>query len=472
MSATRTRIAPSPTGEDLHVGTLATALVNYAVAKKHGGTFVVRIEDTDRTRFVAGAEEKFLQVLLAFGINYDEAPGKEGEYGPYRQSERLELYLRYARELVEKGAAYYCTCSKARLTTLREEQQKQKQVPRYDKHCLNQQEEVKKQIEQGVEYVIRLNVPTDTDISFEDVLRGTITISSRDLDDQVLLKSDGFPTYHLAVVVDDYCMKISHVIRAEEWISSTPKHILLYQAFGWALPVFAHVPLLRNPDKSKLSKRKNPVWASYYLGEGILPDAMLNYLAHMGWSHPDEKEIFSLEEYVKVFDLKDMQPVGPVFDPVKLAWMNGEHIRQLDVDSLQLVVEEYLKTYRADEWAHIEMKENVFAQSIPLVQPRIKKLSEYYPMCQFFFAELTELEIDLSAHKELLHKTAQALETVNDWVADEIGRVMQEVCESEGAKPRDYFQYIRVAVTGRKVSPPLNESMQILGKDTCLRRLS
>ncbi len=471
MSTVRTRIAPSPTGDDLHVGSLATALVNYAVAKKHNGTFVVRIEDTDRTRFVEGAEQKFLDVLVAYGIAADESPQHAGGYGPYRQSERLDIYKKHAETLIEKGAAYYCTCTRERLTALREEQQKQKHIPRYDKHCLTRQDEVKKQIEEGMAHVVRLNVPADRDISFEDMLRGTITISTNDLDDQVLVKSDGFPTYHLAVVVDDYLMKISHVIRAEEWISSTPKHVLLYESFGWELPIFAHVPLLRNADKSKLSKRKNPVWASSYLEDGILPSAMLNYLALMGWSHPDEKEIFDLAEYIRVFDLKDMQPVGPVFDPVKLAWLNGEHIRALDVDDFQKRVEQYMSTYQSHDWRVIEKSSNMFSQSIPLVQPRIRKLSEYYPMCRFFYEDVIEHEIDLDQCKELLHTTADTLEQVTDWTADAIGEVMQRVCTEAEAKPRDYFQQIRVAITGRKVSPPLNESMEILGKETSLARL-
>lgn len=471
MSSIRTRIAPSPTGDDLHVGSLATALVNYAVAKKHDGTFVVRIEDTDRTRFVEGAEEKFLQVLAAYGIAADESPQHAGEYGPYRQSERLDIYKKHAELLIEKGAAYYCTCTRERLSALREEQQRQKHIPRYDKHCLTRQDEVQKQMQNGVAYVVRLNVPASRDISFEDMLRGTITISTNDLDDQVLMKSDGFPTYHLAVVIDDYLMKISHVIRAEEWISSTPKHVLLYESFGWELPVFAHVPLLRNADKSKLSKRKNPVWASSYLEDGILPNAMLNYLALMGWSHPDEKEVFDLEEYIRVFDLKDMQPVGPVFDPVKLSWMNGEHIRLLPAKDFQMALEQYLKQHQTNEWKTIEEKMEVFAQSIPLVQPRIRKLSEYYPMCRFFYEDVTEHEIDLGSCKDILTATADALEQVSDWTAEQIGEAMQHVCSEGGAKPRDYFQQIRVAITGRKVSPPLNESMEILGKDTSLSRL-
>ncbi len=331
----RTRIAPSPTGDDLHVGNLYTAYLNWAFAKHTGGKFIVRIEDTDRTRLVAGSEEKILKTLGDFGIVADESIAVDGEYGPYRQSDRLEIYKKHAQILIDSGAAYYCTCTSERLEQVREEQKKNKQLPRYDRYCVDRQTEVKKEIESGVPFVIRLAVPKDENISFIDVIRGEITISSNELDDQVLLKSDGFPTYHLAVVVDDHLMKISHIIRAEEWIASTPKHILLYRAFGWELPVFAHVPILRNPDKSKLSKRKNPVWASWYLEQGFLPEAMLNYFALMGWSHPEGKEIFTVEEFQTVFDIKDMKAVGPVFDVVKLEWMNGEYIRAMDPNKLQ-----------------------------------------------------------------------------------------------------------------------------------------
>jgi glutamyl-tRNA synthetase len=320
----RTRIAPSPTGEDIHIGNLYTAYINWAFARKHDGKFIIRIEDTDRTRYVEGAEQKILQTIKDYGLDYDESVDKKGPYAPYRQSERLNIYKKYAEELIEKGKAYYCTCSKERLDEVRKKMIAEKKVPKYDKYCLNRQEEVTKEIETGSSYVIRLNVPENFEVIFNDIIRGEIKINTNNIDDQVLMKSDGFPTYHLAVVIDDHLMEISHVIRAEEWISSTPKHILLYQAFGWKLPLFAHLPILRNPDKTKLSKRKNPVWASWYLEQGYLPDAILNYLALMGWSHPEEKEIFDKEEFIKVFSLERVSPVGPAFDPKKLEWMNGQ----------------------------------------------------------------------------------------------------------------------------------------------------
>jgi len=274
----RTRIAPSPTGKDVHVGSISTALMNFAWAKKNKGQFIVRIEDTDRTRLVEGGEKKMLETLEEIGLHADESPLVGGPYAPYRQSERLEIYKKHVEGLVKKGSAYYCICSPQRLDEMRKKQQAEKKIPKYDRHCLKNQEEIKKKIARGEKYVVRLLIP-DKEISFKDLIRGQITVSGSNLDDQVLLKSDGFPTYHLGVVVDDYLMKITHVIRGEEWLPSTPKHIILYEAFGWSLPAFAHVSLLRNPDKSKLSKRKNPVWTSDYLEKGILPEALLNYLS-------------------------------------------------------------------------------------------------------------------------------------------------------------------------------------------------
>ncbi|MCX7956194.1 MAG: glutamate--tRNA ligase, partial [Patescibacteria group bacterium] len=400
----RTRIAPSPTGEDLHVGSIAVGLMNYAWAKKNNGQFIVRIEDTDRKRLVEGAEEKILATLDLIGLIPDESPKKGGFYGPYRQSERLEIYKKYADELINKGFAYYCICTSERLEVLRKEQMLKKQVPKYDRYCLNHQDEVIKKIKNGEKYVVRLKVPENQEIVVDDIVRGKVKFNTKDIDDQVLLKSDGFPTYHLAVVVDDYLMKITHVIRGEEWLPSTPKHIILYQAFGWKIPFYAHIPLLRNPDRSKLSKRRNPVWASWYLTQGILPEALLNYLALMGWSHPEQKEIFSLDEYVKVFDLKDIQKTAPIFDPVKLEWMNGEYIRKTQNSKLKIQILDFYKKHQQKN-----LPEKLVEKTIPLIQERIKKLSEYWDYCQFFFEEPKEYQINLSDKKEILEKIYQEL---------------------------------------------------------------
>ncbi|MGB9707187.1 MAG: glutamate--tRNA ligase [Microgenomates group bacterium] len=460
----RTRIAPSPTGEDLHIGNLYTALINWVWARKNRGKFIVRMEDTDRQRLVKGAEEKILKTLNDFGLQPDEDPNKGGPFGPYRQSERLALYQKYAHQLVEKGFAYYCICSKERLEEVRKKQIAQKQIPRYDRHCRNLN--LKKRDLKNDGYVIRLKVPENKKIIVEDLLRGKVEFNSNNIDDQILLKSDGYPTYHLAVVIDDYLMKISHVIRAEEWLSSTPKHILLYEAFGWGKPIFCHLPILRNPDRSKLSKRKNPVWASWYLAQGYLPEAVLNYLALMGWSHPQEKEIFSLEEFIKVFNLKDIHVVGPAFDPVKLEWMNGEYIRKYQKSKIKNQILDYYRKYHDKN-----LDEDLVEKTIPLIQERIKKLSDYWDYCQFFFEEPSNYEIDLKDKKDLFKKVYQKLEKIKNWQAQEIGQAMMELVKQENLKTGKFFQDLRVAITGKKISPPLNESMEILGKKECLKRI-
>lgn len=457
----RTRIPPSPTGEDLHIGNLQTALINFAFARKNHGKFIVRIEDTDRQRLVEGSEAKILKTLKDYGLIYDEGPDKEGDFGPYRQSERLKIYKKYVEELIEKEAAYYCFCSKERLDEIRKQQIAKKKIPRYDKHCLTLKN-TEARIKNGESYVVRLNVPENKEVIFDDLLRGKITINTNETDDQVLLKSDGYPTYHLAVVIDDHLMEISHIIRGEEWISSTPKHILLYEVFGWTPPVFIHTSLLRNPDKSKLSKRKNPVGAHWYLDQGFLPEAVLNYLALLGWSHPEQKEIFDLEEFIRVFDLKDMQVVGPVFDIVKLEWMNGEYIRKLKIESLKLKILKYIGE---------KYSEDTVEKTIPLIQERIKKLSDYLPLCEFFFESPKKYEIDLSDKKNILKKTCESLSSLKNWTADVLGETMQDVAKELGVKNSEYFMIMRVAITGKKISPPLNESMEILGKEECLKRL-
>jgi len=461
----RTRIPPSPTGEDLHIGSIYTALINFAVARKNGGEFIIRIEDTDQARLVKGAEEKYLQTLKDYNIVYDEAPDKEGNVGPYRQSDRLDTYQRYAKELLASGKAYYCICTKERLDKLRETQQKNKQVPKYDKHCISKQVELKKKVENGDSYVIRLNIEPKVEVKFNDLIHGDIVINSDNLDDQVLMKSDGFPTYHLAVVVDDHFMKISHIIRGEEWISSTPKHILLYEAFGWDKPLFAHVPLLRNPDKSKLSKRKNPVWASWYLQQGYLPEAVLNYLSLMGWSHPKQKEIFDMDEFIKVFELKDMKPVGPAFDIVKLEWMNGMYLRKMENGELKTKILEFYKTHGKKD-----LDEKMVEQSIPLVRERIKRLSDYYPLSEFFFEAPKKYEVDIKKHKALVTKMHEVLTDLKDWKADKIGEGLQALAEKEGVKNSEFFMIARVVFTGKKISPPLNDSMELLGKKETLKR--
>ncbi len=462
----RTRIAPSPTGADVHVGSVATALMNYAWAKKNNGQFIIRIEDTDRTRIVEGGEAQMLKTLKRMGLVADESPEVGGPYAPYRQSERLDIYKKYAEELVAKGKAYYCICTPERLTKMRNEQQAKKQIPKYDRLCLaNQNEIIEKIKNEKIRHVVRLLIP-EGQIKFNDAVRGEIIIDTQNIDDQVILKSDGFPTYHLGVVIDDYLMKITHVIRGEEWLPSTPKHIILYRAFGWEPPVFAHISLLRNPDKSKLSKRKNPVWTSYYLDQGIFQETLLNYLALMGWSHPEGKDIFSLDEYIKVFDIKDIQTSAPVFDPVKLEWMNGVYIRQYQKSKLKDQIMEFYKNKK------VELDDSLVEKTIPLIQERIKKLSDYLPMCEFFFKAPEKYEVDISGKKEFFKQVHVELEKLTDWKADLIGEVLVNLAKKLEIKNSIFFADMRMVITGKKISPPLNESMEILGKDECLKRLT
>lgn len=453
----RTRIAPSPTGEDLHIGNLYTALMNFAYAKKHTGKFIIRIEDTDRTRFQEGSEEKILASLHAFGLSYDEGPDIGGPFAPYKQSERLSLYKKYAEELIEKGDAYYCFCTKERLDQIRAEQMKAKKTPRYDKHCLHIKD-AKERIEKGESYVVRLNVPANKTISFDDLIRGEISINSNDVDDQVLLKSDGYPTYHLGVVVDDHLMEISHVIRAEEWIASTPKHVLVYQSLGWELPIFAHLPIIRNPDKSKLSKRKNPVWASWYITEGYLPEAVINYLALLGWSHPEEKEIFTLDEFIKFFDLKDINPVGPVFDLTKLTWMNQQYIQAKSNEELKkLIIDFYPKAK--------QLPDATLDRLMNLVKTRMETLKDFEAQTKVFFDDVPSV-ID-SKEKELAKALYEKLIALSDWNHAMIFTEMKGIMQERKVRMSVFYKIL----TGTERGLPLPEVLEILGKEKTLSLL-
>ncbi len=462
----RTRIAPSPTGTDLHIGNVYTALISYAVAKQNDGKFIVRIEDTDQTRLVTGSQEKILDSLCWAGLIYDEGPDIGGPFAPYKQSERLEIYQKYAQELVKKGFAYYCNCSGERLEKLREEQIKKGEPPRYDGHCRNSKFEIRNSKEP---YVIRLKVPHDGETSFNDLIRGEIKFQNEVIDDQILLKSDGFPTYHLAVVVDDHLMEITHVIRAEDWISSTPKHILLYKAFGWEAPQFAHVPLLRNPDHSKLSKRKNPVWVSWYQKEGFLPEAVLNYLCLMGWAHPEGKDIFPLSEFIEKFDLKKIQTTGPVFDLTKLEWMNGVYLRNKKPGEIYDLLLQCTSALKQNKDKVLEI--------IPLVQDRMKKLADFEKLTDFFFEKPSvDLQLLLAGRgKEEVEKALSLfifrVEKLKDWIKENLDKEGMGVVEETGLKTGDFFMILRVAVTGKSVTPPLSETMVVLGKDESLDRL-
>lgn len=462
MTTVRTRIAPSPTGQDLHIGNAYTALINYVMAKKYNGQFIIRIEDTDRTRLVEGSEERILKSLEWLGIPHDEGPDIGGPYVPYRQSDRLPLYKKYAEELVEKGHAYYCFCTSERLEEMRKTQEEQHLPPMYDGQCKKiPLDEAKKRVAKGEKCVIRLNVPEEGTTAFTDLIRGEISFENKLIDDQVLLKSDGFPTYHLGVVVDDHIMQITHIIRGEEWISSTPKHILLYQFFGWELPNIAHVSVLRNPDKSKLSKRKNPVWVSDYRAKGYLPEALKNYMGTMAWNFPG-KELFTVDEMTRQFDMKDVQTTAPVFDQEKLRWMNGEYIRKMDEAELIEKIKAFDATVPKDS-------DTLMKKILPLVKERMKTLGEFETLADFYFVRPTKFERPVD--KKLLSVSLEVLTKQTDWTHDAMEKAIRDAGEKAEVKARDVFMELRLAITGKTVGPPLLESLEILGKEETLARI-
>lgn len=475
----RVRMAPSPTGE-YHIGHIRTVLYNWTFARKHNGKFIIRIEDTDRERLVPGAQEKILEVIKLYGLDWDEGPEKGGKYGPYVQSERLDIYKRYAHELIEQGNAYYCFCSKERLTKLRENQRAQGVPPKYDKHCLHlPSEEVQRRLDAGENYVIRLNVPADKEIKFKDVVYGEITINSNDVDDQILIKSDGFPTYHLAVVVDDHLMEISHIMRGMDWIPSTPKHVLLYNAFGWEPPVYAHLPNIKElGSNKKLSKRFGSVYAIEFLKEGYLPEALLNFLMFLGWNPGTEKEIYSLEEFVKDFSLEDIHKTDLVaFDRKKLLWMNGQYIRDLSLVELWEKLEEWSERFSVDLGTKDASEEYILG-ALSLVQERMKLLSDFIDRTSYFFEE-PEVSGDLlikyakseKRAAEILEKFINLYEPLEMWSVENLDSISHEALEKFGYSPKEAFMTIRVAVSGRKATPPLFDMLGLLGKKTSLNRL-
>lgn len=465
----RVRVAPSPTG-DPHVGTGYIALFNYAFARKMGGKFILRIEDTDQARYRAESEAAIGQALRWLGIEWDEGPDVGGEYGPYHQSKRTELYREQCEILVTTGKAYRCFCSAERLTELREQARAEKRNPKYDGLCKSiPPEDAKRRAEAGESCVVRMAVPGEGTIKFLDRLRGQVEISVEQLDDQVLLKSDGFPTYHLANVVDDHFMEISHVIRAEEWVSSTPKHVLLYQAFGWQAPEWIHMPLLRNTDKSKISKRKNPVSINYYRDIGILPDALRNFLGIMGYSFGDDREVFGLEEMVEGFSWERVSLGGPVFDQDKLRWMNEQYIHKLTYEEL------------VDELIAWRYGREHLLKMAPLIRERIKTLGDFATATEYMMSadvDYTPLADKLKipdVKKKDLRKGI--LELVDDFdkldgfQAEELEATSRAFCERKGWKPKHVFMLLRIGSTGRKASPPLFETMVVIGKEITRRRL-
>lgn len=462
----RTRIAPSPTGAP-HIGTAYIALFNYAFARKNGGQFILRIEDTDQVRSTRASETMILEALRWIGLSWDEGPDTGGAHGPYRQSERTTLYRDCARQLVESGHAYPCFCSEDRLRELRKQQMEAKKNPGYDGLCRRiDPAEAAKRVASGEKHVIRMTVPESGDCVFHDRFRGDVVIPWSQVDQQILIKADGFPTYHLANVVDDHEMQITHVIRGEEWISSTPKHVLLYRHFGWKAPEFAHLPLLRNPDKSKLSKRKNPTSILYYRDAGYLPEALLNYLGLMAYSRADGQEIFSLESMVADFDLDRVSMGGPVFDLAKLESFNGKYLRAMSDDSLM---------ERLDGW---RMNQTLWRKAVPLAKPRLNTLADFVPQAAFLVADRVPLEKETllgaglpeARVSEVLKLIQWEIERAGDWNATIARAILERVTEKESLKFKDLMGPVFVVISGRRVALPAFESMEILGRDLVVRR--
>jgi glutamyl-tRNA synthetase len=472
MPVIRTRIAPSPTG-DPHVGTAYVALFNLALARKHSGQFVLRIEDTDRQRSHPASERMIFEALRWLGLTWDEGPDVGGPFGPYRQSERSDIYREHASVLMKIGAAYPCFCTPERLAALREEQKARKAaIMGYDGLCrrLDPAEAARRRAS-GEPYVVRLAMPDADSMVVTDLLRGEVRFERPQMDDQVLLKSDGLPTYHLANVVDDHLMKISHVVRAEEWLSSLPKHVQLYRSFGWEMPVFCHLPLLRNADRSKISKRKNPVSLNHYRRAGYLPEAMINFLALMSFSMPDGRDEFTLREFIEAFELERISLGGPVFDLEKLTWLNGRYLRRLSTEQMidrlrgHLLSDEYL------------------ARVIPLCRERVDTLEGFFDYASFFF--MGELPYDEAALRAMVPKgraagevskaltglLEAAIDPLLDWNADTVENALRAFAESGGWVGKDLYMTVRVATTGRTATPPLFETLAVLGKEVCRRRL-
>ena len=489
----RVRIAPSPTG-DPHVGTAYIGLFNYAFAKKNNGDFLLRIEDTDRTRFSADSEQQIFDAMHWLGLNYDEGPDVGGAKGPYRQSERFHIYKEYAEKLVEKGEAYYCFCTPERLSKLRERQIAMKQAPGYDRHCRNlTDEEVKQKLAEGVSYVIRLKMPYEGDTVVHDELRGDIVFENSKIDDQVLLKSDGFPTYHLANIVDDYLMEITHVIRAEECIASTPKHIQLYKAFGWEEPKWYHMPLLRNADKSKISKRKNPVSLNYYVEEGYLKEGLLNFLALMGWSFGGDKEIFSLEEMIENFSFDRISLGGPVFDLVKLGWVNNQHMKLKDLKELTKLALPYF--VKAGYYENEDLSDEEFTKLMRIVEigrESAQTLKELPEKSVIYYEDDFELpnseEAENKKERKSIEKLRSSMETeigkkaidlfvnkismLNEKISEEEAiKILNELQEELGEGPAAVLMPIRAVLTGKARGADLYTVIGIIGKERTLGRV-
>ena len=474
----RVRFAPSPTGEP-HLGNIRSALFNYLFAKRYGGTFILRIEDTDRTRYEEKALQSIMESLRWLGLLWDEGPEIGGPHGPYFQSDRLDIYHEQIEHLIKSGAAYYCDCTAERLDNVRTSQAQAKQPPRYDRRCRHRK--LKGNIGDG-RYVVRFAVPDTGSTTFNDAVRGDITFSHAELDDYVLIKSDGFPTYHFANVVDDHLMEITHVMRAEEWISSTPKHVLLYEAFHWKPPTFAHLPLILGPDKSKLSKRHGATSVLAYRELGYMPEALVNFLALLGWSPRNDQEIFAPNELQSLFSFEGINPVSGVFDIAKLEWMNGQYLHQLDDKTLLYHIRPFLEAQGLlpGDIGPQASDEGYQLRVMALLRERIRTFCDVPKVGSFFFVKPAkydpagvEKHFRVTGCEDHLQVYREAIATLNEenWSAANLEATLRSICESLGIKAGELIHPTRLAVSGLTVGPSLFGILELLGSNVVLRRL-
>lgn len=475
MTKIRTRFAPSPTGR-MHVGNLRSALYEFLIAKHDGGDFMLRIEDTDQERFVEGAVDIIYDTLAKAGITHDEGPDKDGGYGPYVQSERMKtgIYMKYARELIEKGEAYYCFCDKERLSTLKTEVVEGKEIMIYDKHCLHLgKEEVEKNLAEGKPFVIRQNIPMEGTTTFHDELYGDITVENAELDDMILIKSDGYPTYNFANVVDDHTMNITHVVRGNEYLSSSPKYQRLYDAFGWKSPVYIHLPLITDENHKKLSKRSGHSSFEDLLEQGFLPEAVVNYIALLGWSPEDNREIFSLDELIKEFDYHRINKSPSVFDYMKLKWMNGEYIKAMADEAFYTMAEPYLKS--------VIKKDLDLHKIAAMVKTRIEVFPDICDLIDFF-ETLPEYDPEMYTHKKMktnketslavLQELCPVFEQQEDYSNDALYQLLTTFAAEHEYKNGYVLWPVRTAVSGKQMTPAgATEIMEILGKEESINRI-
>ncbi len=475
----RVRFAPSPTGY-LHVGGLRTALYNYLFARHHGGSFLLRIEDTDQTRYVEGSLQDIIESLNWAGIRPDESPDNPGDCGPYIQSERTELYRSHAATLIEKGMAYYAFDTAEELDRMRERQKAAGIAPRYDRSVMRNSftlgpDETARLLSIGEPAAVRMKVPISGEVKFQDMIRGTIVVPCKDVDDQILLKSDNFPTYHLANVVDDHMMRISHVIRGEEWLPSTPKHVLLYEGFGWQAPSFAHLPLLLNLDKTKLSKRQGDVAVHDYINKGYFKDAFINFIALLGWNPSGEREIYSIEELIKEFSLENVNKSGAVFDLKKLDWMNTQYLKHYVENDIQRLVDLAQPQLQA---RGTQADDAYVARVIRLVHERIGNINELADFTTYLFGDrVVDAEFKDKTWNELsaerLHELADVVESLDAsaFTHDTINAAITAYLQSKGLKFKDIANLLRLALTGKSVGAGMMDTMEVLGKVRCVDRM-